>query len=420
MSIKKIALLSTALWMSQNILAQTELPDSVYFKLKPAAQMAQTGKIYLYKNYLLIGEPNVGIHVIDNANPRKPKSIAVLDIRDNMDFAVKDNTLYATSGRDLLAINIQNVENARLIQRLPNVFNTFVSRPRPRREPIASKDNDMRLERERPMKAESAKMAPSAASAPMPRPAAASKESARAATKDASGSTTGTGGSMAALIVYKHYLYAIDANYSIKLFDISQQIQLLGDVPVRAGLETLFIQNDKMYIGSAMGMFIYDLADAKKPQYISAVQHVRSCDPVVVEGDWAYVTLHAGTGCNSMNVNQLEVIDIRDLKNPQRVKIMQMVHPKGLSINGDNLYICDDGLKIMDISDKKTHNIVLLNHLQGFDAFDIIAYEHETEGEIIMVIGKNGLYQISVKSPASKMSKHTEILSLIATVTPKK
>jgi hypothetical protein len=121
-----------------------------------------------------------------------------------------------------------------------------------------------------------------------------------------------------------------------------------------------------------------------------------------------------------MNVNQLEVIDIHDLKNPQRVKIMPMVHPKGLSINGDNLYICDDGLKIMDISDKKAHNIVLLNHLQGFDAFDIIAYEHETEGEIIMVIGKNGLYQISVKSPAHKMSKQTEILSLIATVTPKK
>ncbi len=419
MSIQKIALFSMALWMSQNLLAQTELPDSTYFKLKPAAQMSQTGKIYLYKNYLLIGEPNVGIHVIDNANPRKPKPIAVLDIRDNMDFAVKDNMLYATSGRDLLAINIQNVENARLIQRLPNVFNTFVSRPRPRTDDMRRVDRsgDMELESFPQQKAatESLRMSPAAASAPMPRSTHASKkESARGATKD-SGGSTGTGGSMAALIVYKHYLYAIDANYSIKLFDISQQIQLLGDVPVQAGLETLFIQNDKMYIGSAMGMFIYDLVDAKKPQYISSVQHVRSCDPVVVEGDWAYVTLHAGTGCNSMNVNQLEIIDIHDLKNPQRVKIMPMVHPKGLSINGDNLYICDDGLKIMDISDKKTHNVVLLNHLQGFDAFDIIAYEHETEGEIIMVIGKNGLYQISVKSPTHKMSKHTEILSLIAT-----
>jgi hypothetical protein len=413
--------------MSQHLLAQTELPDSVYFKLKPAAQMSQTGKIYLYKNYLLIGEPNVGIHVIDNANPRKPKPIAVLDIRDNLDFAVKDNMLYATSGRDLLAINIQNVENARLMQRLPNVFN----RVTPRRNPMARATDDMRIMDtggdlrvesfpQQISARESLKASPAAASASMPRPTSAKKQSERAATKDASGSTTGTGGSMAALIVYKNYLYAIDANYSIKLFDISQQIQLLGDVPVQAGLETLFIQNDKMYVGSMMGMFIYDLIDAKKPQFISSIQHVRSCDPVVVEGDWAYVTLHAGTGCNSMNVNQLEVIDIHDLKKPQRVKVMLMVHPKGLSINGDNLYICDDGLKIMDISDKKTHHIVLLNHLQGFDAFDIIAYEHETEGEIIMVIGKNGLYQISVKSPTHKMSKQTEILSLIATVTPKK
>jgi hypothetical protein len=387
MSIQKMVLLFMALWMSPNLWAQSESPDSVYFKLKPAAPMSQTGKIYLYKNYLLIGEPNVGIHVIDNANPRRPKPIAILDIRDNMDFAVKDNTLYATSGRDLLAINIQNVEKAHLIQRLPAVFHPVVVRRtgRPKRpaDPIAMK----------PMKkTESAPMAPRAA-----------QPTGKTASKDAGGST-GTGGSMAALIVYKNYLYAIDGNYSIKLFDISQQMQLLGDVPVRPGLETLFIQNDKMYIGSSTGMFIYDLVDAKKPQYISAVQHMRSCDPVVVEGDWAYVTLHAGTGCNSMNVNQLEVIDIRDLKNPQRVKIMPMTHPKGLSINGNSLYICDNGLKIMDISDKKTHQIVLLNHLQGFDAYDIIAYEHETEGEILIVIGKNGLYQISVKSPAVQMS----------------
>src|SRR5690606_39482705 len=36
--------------------------------------MASTGKIYLYKDYLLINEPNKGIHIYDNSNPATPKA----------------------------------------------------------------------------------------------------------------------------------------------------------------------------------------------------------------------------------------------------------------------------------------------------------------------------------------------------------
>ncbi len=49
-----------------------------------------------------------------------------------------------------------------------------------------------------------------------------------------------------------------------------------------------------MFLGSTNGMYIYDISAPDTPKYVSELQHVTSCDPVVVDDKYAYVTLRGG------------------------------------------------------------------------------------------------------------------------------
>jgi hypothetical protein len=136
-------------------------------------------------------------------------------------------------------------------------------------------------------------------------------------------------------------------------------------------------------------MYIYDLVNPAAPQLLSKYEHVRSCDPVVVQDNYAFVTLRNGSECEGF-VNQLEVIDITSLTNPKLVKIYPMTNPHGLGIDNSVLFICDgsDGLKVYDASDVNAITTNQLAHHQDIQALDIIPHQ-----SIAMMIGPEGLYQ---------------------------
>ena len=86
-------------------------------------------------------------------------------------------------------------------------------------------------------------------------------------------------------------------------------------------------------------MHIYDVSNPASPQKLSVYQHVYSCDPVVVEGDFAYVTLNSlNTWCGRFS-NQLDIIDISDLSDPKLIKQYAMESPLGLGIYGNLLFV---------------------------------------------------------------------------------
>jgi hypothetical protein len=122
---------------------------------------------------------------------------------------------------------------------------------------------------------------------------------------------------------------------------------------------------------------------------------VRSCDPVVVEGDLAYVTLRSGTTCQGFT-NQLEVIDIKDLTNPVLLKIYPMTNPHGLGIDNKNLFICDgdDGLKIYDATDHLKISDNQLAHYKNINTYDVIPYNN-----VAIMTGKDGIYQFDYSNP---------------------
>jgi hypothetical protein len=135
------------------------------------------------------------------------------------------------------------------------------------------------------------------------------------------------------------------------------------------------------------GMYIYDNSDPAHPVRISRFSHVTSCDPVVVEGNYADVTLRGGTRCGGRN-NLLEIIDVSDTRAPKLIASYPMDGPYGFGIDRGLLFICDGdtGLKLFDASEPKE-----LKNVGGFSCIkthDVILHH-----KIAVVIGQKGLYQ---------------------------
>ncbi len=98
----------------------TQLRDGI--KAETPKPVTAAGKIYLYKNYIFLNEPGIGIHVIYNSNPSHPENISFINIPGNVDLAVKDNYLYADSYSDLIMFDISDPANATVKEFKNNVF----------------------------------------------------------------------------------------------------------------------------------------------------------------------------------------------------------------------------------------------------------------------------------------------------------
>jgi hypothetical protein len=153
------------------------------------------------------------------------------------------------------------------------------------------------------------------------------------------------------------------------------------------GIETVFPFKNKLFIGSNTGMFIYSVQNPANPVKQGEFNHVRTCDPVIADDNFAYVTLHSGTRCTGF-ANQLDVLDISNIQSPQLIKSYPLTSPRGLSKDGSVLFICDgnEGLKIFNATDPG--NITLFKQFALQEANDVIAYHN-----IALVVAKDGLYQ---------------------------
>ena len=216
----------------------------------------------------------------------------------------------------------------------------------------------------------------------------------------------GIGGSMARFTLYDNYLYVVDRQ-NLQLFDISNVTdpKVWSKINIGWNIETIFPYKDKLFIGSMNGMFIYDNSTPWNPVLLSEFSHARSCDPVVANDKYAYVTLRGGTTCGGFS-NQLDIIDIQDLMNPKLIKTYPMQEPYGLGLDGTTLFICDGnaGLKIFDVD--KPENIELLNWQSNINTYDVIPYR-----DIAIMIGNDGLYQYDYTDP-----KNLKLLSKIPVV----
>ncbi len=363
--------------------------------VKSAQPLGQPGKIYFKDQTLFVNEVGKGIHLIDNLDPANPKPLAFINIPGNYDLAIVGNTLYADSYIDLVLFDISNLTTIKEVKRIENFFNNYNSYgfyADTQQGVVTSWAKVGKVDvSESDCSFSQMQQVNSWGGVFYDKGIAFSSSGPTAQTLAAiAPSQTGIGGSMAHFTIAKNHLYAINGSV-MAIADVTNPAQPDRKADINLGWwpETLFPTEKNLFVGTRAGMYIYDLATPDAPSLVSQYEHISSCDPVVVEGNYAFVTLYDGDICH-MGTNELQVIDISDLKNPTLLKKYQMTNPHGLGIDNSTLFICDgsDGLKIYNAADVNAIDAHSIVNYSGMDALDIIPFN-----KVAMMIGKNGLYQ---------------------------
>ena len=351
--------------------------------VEPGKPLDNPGKIYLYGDYLLINEPQKGIHLIDNANPSSPVAIHFINIPGNVDMAVNANMLYADSYVDLLTFDISDSDNIQMVKRVEDVFPHMYTDPGSSTF-MTLKDTVITYNSETTGNWDGTGgfwgrgdvFALNSGSG--------------------GGESYGQGGSMARFTLMNGHLYAVD-DYSLRIFDVNEASSpaFIDDLELGWGIETIFPFQDKLFIGSSTGMHIYDAAVPSRPQPMSVYQHITSCDPVVVNEDHAFVTLRSGMTCN-LGADELHVLDIKDPYRPELLKSYPMSNPHGLALTDNYLYLAEGnhGLKSFDVADVMKIDENRMEHLRSMKSVDIIPGPKS-----LIVIGPEGVCQFDYSKP---------------------
>jgi len=342
---------------------------------EPAA-IEESGKIYTYQNLIFINDNLKGVHVIDNSNPESPVKKAFIRIPQNTDVAVRNNLLYANSGIDLVVFDISDINNIQQQSTVENVFDSDY--PEIPNEAFYADFSSVNFSEEvivgYTLETRQQEIQPDFGNAE------------GAPTANDAGS--GTGGSLARFSIVKGYLYTVSPS-ELHIFDITNPGNAVEVNSEYVGwdIETIFSLDNYLYLGSSGGMYIYNIDNATAPSYVSEINHIMGCDPVVVQGDYAYVTIRGGNFCGQ-ELSQLEVIDISDKSFPERVSTYPMEEPYGLGIKDDFLFVCDGsfGLKVYDTT--STPELTLIDHFEDIQTFDVIPLE-----EVLLMVGGNQLLQ---------------------------
>ena len=341
----------------------------------------EPGKIYVYQDYIFVGDVHSGIHIIDNSDPKSPKAIKFIQIPGNEDISVKDNFLYADSATDLVIFDISDINNVSIIEQLEDVFNVYNYDIPVEAEAVDygkfDFDDDIivgwTLTTERRKKVDNTMDIALDDGVVL----SAGAES-----------TTGTGGSLARFQIVDNYLYTV-GNYEMAIFNIQNLAEPVLSNTQYAGwnIETMFQAEGYLYLGSTNGMYIYNLVNPSSPEFVSDFTHWEGCDPVVVDGDYAYLTLRGGNLCGQLE-SVLEVIDISDKTNPTLAARYNLENPYGLGIKNNMLYVCDGtaGLKLFER--ETPEDLRLVNSLKDIQAKDVIPLEKS-----LIMIGEKTLYQ---------------------------
>jgi hypothetical protein len=363
-------------------------------------ELVKPGKIYYWNNYLFVNEQGTGIHVIDNTNPALPVFKTFINVPGNVDMSVKDGILYADSYIDLVAIDISNSDDIKEVKRITGVFQYLL--------PPVDENIKLSVENIDETKGVVTSLIVKTIEKEYtpqnyyPYPYYNYYENGKYALDNTSlqiqtvnnsntGNGIGTGGSMARFTISGNALYAINNSSTLLIFDISSPKNIVknSELYTSWGIETLFPYQNKLFIGSQNGMITYDITDPFQPTNQTTFLHTTSCDPVVVEGNYAYITLRSGTKCNNNTlVNRLDIVNISNFNNPVLVRSYEMTNPRGLGIDNNTLFICDGESGLIIYNAANVANLVELARYPDNKAMDVIPLDG-----VLLMIAEKGLYQ---------------------------
>jgi hypothetical protein len=220
-----------------------------------------------------------------------------------------------------------------------------------------------------------------------------------------SSSSPSTGSSYATFAVIDDFLYYLDYT-SIVTLDITEPENPKELSRTRIGwtVETIYPTNDFLFIGGTRGMYVFDRNDPAKPKEIGRVEHFRACDPVVVSGPVAYVTLRGGNACGESR-DVLLCVSVEDPSHPLIISEKELETPYGLVARDPFLYVSSGkgGFKLLDVANPEEPEVV--DEWTDWPTKDFI-----WSGDILFVLGFENLLIFDVSTPSNP--------ALLATIEP--
>ncbi len=212
-------------------------------------------------------------------------------------------------------------------------------------------------------------------------------------------------GSYTKILAVNNRLYGVDDAF-ISTVDISIKDNpiVIDKQELGFGIESIYHYEGILLVGSNNRLFIMNLDERGVPvlqsstDYVNFGDDVFPCDPVVANNTNAFVTLSENltsiiTACGNRSVvnipiKELRIYDIVELKSPILMKTIPMHNPKGLSLDANYLFICNDdqGIVVFDVSD-------INNPIQIFEKTDFKAYDVIANKGLLIVVGDGQLYQ---------------------------
>lgn len=203
-------------------------------------------------------------------------------------------------------------------------------------------------------------------------------------------------GSYATLLVVNDFMYGVN-DQELATFDLkNDKDPILIDLQdVGFGIENIYHIDGILFIGSTTTLHIYEIQSSGIPISRSETAYfdgsMTSCDPVISDGDFAYVTLAttlSGPCARWVQINELRIYNVENIEEPTLLSVTEMEFPKGLAIDGEHLFVCEgnSGLKVFDVTNRE--NPIEIEFIEGFETFDVIAKDG-----LLMVTNKSEIRQ---------------------------
>lgn len=346
------------------------------------------GKLVVKDNYIFLSETGKGIHIIDRSNPRVPGNIAFISLPGNADIAVRGDYLYADCYTHLAVVNIANPVNVKLVRFLDKVF--------PDRYYGLAADGDQIIASWQRIDTVVSHRFSESFDKTLDNSVLYYTDNASvySIASNSGGKSNSTGGSMARFALMDDRMYAVGTS-NMKIFNTADASNpsFVKDVSLQWGIETIFPYKQNLFIGTQIGMLIYNVTDKDNPIPKGGFSHARKCDPVIADGNYAYVTLRAGGPCGGGD-SELDVLDISNLSSPGLLQRYLHKAPKGLAKDGNVLLVCDSDEGLIVYNAARPDNLSVVKQVKGFDAYDVIA-----QNGIALVSAVDGLYFVDYSEP---------------------
>src|SRR5690606_26476032 len=102
--------------------------DSVTKIFSTTAQpIENTGKIYTKDHLLYQVEVGKGLHIINIADPAQPVKQGFINIMGIEEMAIVNDKLYANNFNDFITVNIADLNNPVVLNRISDAFHLFSS-----------------------------------------------------------------------------------------------------------------------------------------------------------------------------------------------------------------------------------------------------------------------------------------------------